>query len=243
MGRAEGLGELELLLVEVDGDDRIGLEDRGGADRRQTDAADAEDRNGLAGPHLCGVQHGAGAGQHRAADDAADIARMLLRDRHDQFLRGLHVARPGIDRAVRGLALEGGACHHPSGWPAHRGARHPGDDALVADLDVGDVLADAGHDAGAFMAEQERAGDAVIVHLVQLRMAHAAGVKLDGDLIRTGIGQLQLFEQETSTDFGLHSGDGLHCPASLGWLLGLPRASSRHYSRSFAHCTANFAGQ
>src|SRR5579859_6493135 len=83
-----------------------------------------------------------------------------------------------------------------------------------------DVRADAADHAGAFMAEQQRPAEAVIVHLVQLRMTHAAGIKLYGDLVGTGIGQLQFFDQELSTNLGMDRGLGFHRTGSLLFLVG-----------------------
>ena len=100
------LGEGEFFFVEVDGDDRIGADDGGRANGRQADAADTEHGDRFARAHLGCVQHGAGACEHCAADDAGQVARMIMRDGHHQILAGLHVARPGVDVAVGFLAFE-----------------------------------------------------------------------------------------------------------------------------------------
>ena len=93
---------------------------------------------------------------------------MLLGDRHDKVLAGLHVARPRVDMAVSRLPLERGARHYSRRRAAHRYPRHPRDDALVANLHMRHVSTHTGHNACAFMTKQQRAAEAVIMHLVQL---------------------------------------------------------------------------
>lgn len=93
---------------------------------------------------------------------------MVLRNRNDQLLAGLHVTRPCEDIGVRRLSLIGRAGHFPRHRSANRGARNPSDDAQIAFLDVGDVLADPRDDAGALMPEQQRPSESRVVHLMQL---------------------------------------------------------------------------
>ena len=61
--------------VGVDGDDAAGGGDAGGLHDRQADAADADDGDGLARPDLGPVEHGAGAGDDGAADEAGGLER------------------------------------------------------------------------------------------------------------------------------------------------------------------------
>ena len=72
---AEAVREFEFRLVEIDRDDRIRTGHPRADDGGETDAADAEDRDALAALHAGGVDHRAGAGHHRAADDRGDVAR------------------------------------------------------------------------------------------------------------------------------------------------------------------------
>ena len=80
VGRAELLGELELLGHDVDGDDRPGLLQDGAEQRREADAAEAEDGDALPGLDPGRVDRGADAGQDRAAEQGGELERQL-RDR------------------------------------------------------------------------------------------------------------------------------------------------------------------
>ena len=54
-----------------------------------------------------------------------------------------------------------------------------------------------------------------IVHLVQLRVADAAGIELDGHLVGPGIPQLDFLEAQRAPDLGLHGGNGFHLSGGL----------------------------
>ncbi len=73
MGGAEGLGKFEFVVIQIDGDDRVRAGDLGAHHCRQTDSANAENHHALPGLHGGRVDHRAGAGHHRTADDGGHI--------------------------------------------------------------------------------------------------------------------------------------------------------------------------
>ena len=75
VGRAERLRHLELVGVDVDGEDAAGLGHHRALDRRQADAAEAEHGDGRARFDLGGVEHRADAGGDAAAEQADLVER------------------------------------------------------------------------------------------------------------------------------------------------------------------------
>ena len=73
------------------------------------------------------------------------------------------------------------------------------------------------------MPEDHGAGLLTVVHLVELGVADAAGQELDGGLVRLGIGDFQLVDEEGLIDADL---DG--CPAShfFSWEVSFGRTQS-----------------
>ena len=69
MGCAESFGELELFVVEIDGNNRIGTGDAGANYGRQTDAADPEYGHTLSRLDVSRADNRTCAGHYRAADD------------------------------------------------------------------------------------------------------------------------------------------------------------------------------
>ena len=198
------LGRLELLGVDVDGDDRGRAGQRGAGDRGDADAAAADDGDGLAAGDLAGVDRGADAGHHAAAEQAdgggtgrrVDLGALaggdqgLLRERADAERRGQLGARPSarvifcvalwvLKQYCRLAALAG---------PALAADRPPVEDHEVARRDIGDVGADGLDDARGLVAEQERevVVDAALA-VVQVGVADPAGLDLHHGLARTGV--------------------------------------------------------
>ena len=79
---AEGAGGRELVGAGVDGDHRVTERPRH-QQRGHPDAAEADDHHGVAGGRPRGVQHGAPAGEHRAAEKRGDLGGDVGRYRHD----------------------------------------------------------------------------------------------------------------------------------------------------------------
>ncbi len=88
VGGAEVLGPFELLVVDVDGDDRGGTGQIGAGDRRVADTAASEHGDRVAAPDVAGVHRGAEAGHHAAAEQAGRRGRRLGIDRG--ALAGVH---------------------------------------------------------------------------------------------------------------------------------------------------------
>ena len=80
------LGHLQLVVAQVDGDDRLGAGERGALDAVEADAAAAEHRDRPAGLDTGGVEHRADPGHHAAADQRRLLQRDLLVDRDDHVL-------------------------------------------------------------------------------------------------------------------------------------------------------------
>ena len=191
VGCAEALGELQLGVVQIHGDDRIRAAHSCPDDRRKPHAANAEDGDRIASPHVRGVEHGTGAGHHRAADDGGDVAGDFRRRLDHELLVRKRVVGPGED--VLRDRFGAPDIERRRGWRGAGVGRvpgHPGDEHGVAFVDVGDRSALLHDDAGGFVAEQRRAPPWP-VHLMQLGVADAGGVLPHHHLGRPRIGQLQ----------------------------------------------------
>ena len=214
----------------ADRNDALAAHDTRGHDRRQTDAADAEDRDRVAEAGLEDVDDGAEAGQEAAAQrpeqaqidvgihhgDLALIGDGVggeggLAEEHAQ-IGAVFLVKTG--RAVRQLAEE--VQREPG--VAARGVTADavialaavlvGQNDVVAGLDAVDHGADLFHDAGALMAQH--AGDRPRRHLVasaQVRVAAAARDDLDKYLVCLRLVQLDLLERELALFIGDSSFD------------------------------------
>ena len=80
MGHAEAAAPVLLAVVDVDADDLVGAHHFGALDDVEPDAAEAEHDDVGARRHLGGVDDGADAGRHTAADVAALVERARLRE-------------------------------------------------------------------------------------------------------------------------------------------------------------------
>ena len=124
-----------------------------------------------------------------------------------------------LRRVVRGEAVPGSAAQ---AGPARAAHRPPVEDDEVAGRDVGDAVADRLDDAGGLVAEQER--EVVVdpaLAVVQVGVAHAAGLHRDHRLAGAGVGHQHrgefdgrvLLPGDNALD-SLHSGDRRHETAS-----------------------------
>src|SRR5699024_6601567 len=200
---SEVLRPIELLLVDVQGDDRPGTGQSRTGDRGTADSAAADDGHGLAAGDLTGVDGRTGAGHDTAADQPDDsgvgFAELRARphshagrlgegaDAQRRFEFGAvgqgHLLRSivGVE-AVPGLTALAGTAVTADGAPV--------EDDEVADLDARDAFADLGDDAGGFMTEQEREAIAdSALTVVEVGVADAARLHIDDDLSRTGLGE------------------------------------------------------
>ena len=66
----------------IDGNHRLGARCDRAEHRRQANTAQAPDRDTLAGPHLCRVEHGANARQHGATEQRSNGGRHISIDFH-----------------------------------------------------------------------------------------------------------------------------------------------------------------
>ena len=138
VGRAEGPGELELRLVEVDGDDRVRSHPAGRDHGTEAHAAHPEDRHALAPLNACGVVDGARARHDGTADDRGDVVAGRLGHLHHVLLVGDGGVRPREDIACGDLASSAQLQRDRFGRSVRvrRVARDPGQEDLVAFPDV-----------------------------------------------------------------------------------------------------------
>ena len=215
----KSLAHCELLVVDVDGDDRGGPGQIGPGDRCVADAAASEHGDRVTAPDVAGVHRCAETGHHAASEQSGGGGRGLGIDRralarvHQRLVdEGADAERRrqlgavgqrhllgGVERreAVPRLALQArpaGAAHRP-----------PVEDHVVAGLDVGDAGADGLDDAGRLVAEQERelVVDAALA-VVQIGVAHPARLDLDDGLARPRVGDDDRLERDRGT---LRTGD------------------------------------
>ena len=87
MGHAETAAPIFLRIVDVDADDLVGADHLRALDDVEPDAAETEHDDVGARRHLGGVDHGADARRHAAADVAALVERRVLADLGDRDLR------------------------------------------------------------------------------------------------------------------------------------------------------------
>ena len=169
VGGAEAAGHRLLVGVGVDHDDAAGGGDAGGLDGRLADAAGADDRHRLARLDLGPVEHRPGAGDDRAADEAGSLERDLGVDDDglglcDHDLLGEH-AGVGEAEGLLAAGREGplvppervsavGRLAPVAGVAAPAVAQR-GQHDVVADLHLGDGVADLLDHTGALVAEDD----------------------------------------------------------------------------------------
>ena len=222
---AERLGcRIALSLIDVYSNHRGRTRKRRTSHGSQTDAAEAEDHDGLAALDVTGVHGGAEAGHDAAAEQAGRgrvglrvhlrallfVHEGLLRERADAQGRG-ELGAVGKRHALGGVvgveavlrvALAAGAA-----LAAHCA---PVQHHEIAFGDVGDVLADRLDDTSRLMAEQERERIFdVAVAVRQVRVAHAGGLDLDHNVVGAGLGDHNVHDLDRGAllagDYSLHS--------------------------------------
>src|ERR1035437_5207794 len=117
MGHAKAAAPFLLGIVEVDADDLVGAHHAGALDHVQPDAAEAEHDHVGAGRHLRGIDHGAHARRHAAADVTALVKWRIFADfcdcdfqqhREVRESRAAHV----VENRLALVAEAGGAVGH-----------------------------------------------------------------------------------------------------------------------------------
>ena len=234
MRHAEALAPRLLVVVDVDADDHVGAGEPQPLDDVEPDAAEPEhDRLG-AGLDLGGVEHGADAGGHAAADIADLVERRVLADLRDRDLRqhgeigegrAAHVvvqllAADGEARgAVRhhALALRGADRGAEIGLARQAGRALPAfgrveRDDVIALLHRRDAGPDIDHDAGALMTQDRReqpfrvgAGERELVGV-----ADAGGLDLDQHLAGLRPFEIDVHDLERLGLLQCDSGTGFH---------------------------------
>jgi hypothetical protein len=91
--------------------------------------------------------------------------------------------------------------------PTYRRPWNPGDDGVIALLQVCHVAADMRHNSGAFVAKAQRSFRVRVPHLVQLGMTDTRRKQLDDDLIRSWVRDLNLIDGEWSAVLRVNCGD------------------------------------
>ena len=97
VGRPEALGEREFVVVDIHRDDRVCAAHAGAAYGGQADAADAENRNAFPFLHVGRIEHRAGAGHDRAADDGGHVLGDVVVRFHHVLMIGEGMICPGED--------------------------------------------------------------------------------------------------------------------------------------------------
>ncbi|MEZ5178713.1 MAG: hypothetical protein R2746_10660 [Acidimicrobiales bacterium] len=196
-----------LRRVGVDGDDRPAARQRQALEHVEADAADADDQGRLADARLGPVEHGAGAGEHGAADERGRRQRHLGIDDHrlglvDDRVLGEHA---GVGELERLLAAHGERARQLAGRVAAVGGlaavarvalaavAQGGEHHVVAHLHLGDGVAHLLHHAGALVAEDHRGRerDGAVDH-AHVGVAEAGGVDAHPDLVGADVAHLHV---------------------------------------------------
>src|SRR5215469_2374230 len=205
---------LPLELDRVDDDHVPGASEPRALHRVAADPARAEDDNGVSGPHARRVHGGTPAGRNAAADQARDLPRDLLHERHARPLRDDRVLREGAqgakaaevlvaqvepERAVEehaGPGVEALDAHvrvAGRAGPARAAGRDVGADNGVARLDPAHVRPDRLDDAGTLVtADDWQAHPRIARGDVVVGVAQPGGHDLDPDLVRLRVVELQV---------------------------------------------------
>ena len=205
MRGTELAGQLQLVGAQVHRDDRIGASDRSRAHRRESYSSDPEHGHRLTRLHPRGVDHRPGAGKHRAADDRAQVGRLVGADRHQVLFRNQGVLAPGEHRPRDEAVPVRGPAGTVVLSERQRLAPHPGNDGVVPLPYPRHGGSGAQHHAGGLVAERGRPRPG-IVQFVDLRVADAAGEQLQDRLVRTRIGKIELIDDERLAAGGLDGG-------------------------------------
>src|ERR1035441_5864072 len=163
VGRAELHRLLALVLQRVDGDDVLRAGVASALHRVDADAADAVDRDRVAGRNVRGVHRGSPSGRHPAADehglvqgqvvvdlDGGGLAdHAVLAEGPDHAHGAVLAAGPGNREALAGeVTLQDGGAHVADGLPAggavaaHAAVRDEGTHHVIARSDAGDARPD-----------------------------------------------------------------------------------------------------
>ena len=180
VGCAEAAGELQLVVVDVDGDDPRGVEHPRALDGVEADAAGADHGDGHAGVGGRLVDHRADAGGDGAADQGGDLHRHLIGDGEAGLLGGDDVFAEDAelahledlaavlvvqaDGAVEQPRAGGLVCVAELRLPLAAGGALPAggderEDAAVAGLEFADAGADGFDGARAFVSEHGGQGE------------------------------------------------------------------------------------
>lgn len=195
----------KFLRVPIDRDDLVGAGQAQAHDGGVTDAAAADDRDGVAAGDVAGVHRGTHAG-HDAAAEQSDDRRIgggvdlgalagrdegLVGERADAQCRGqfgavlerhLLLRVVGVEAVLRTTTLAGATLS------AHRA---PVEDDEIADLDGVDALTDGLDDSRGLVPQEERelVVDAAVT-VGQVGVADAARRDRDDGLARPGVGDV-----------------------------------------------------
>ncbi|MNM95684.1 hypothetical protein D3C81_1081390 [compost metagenome] len=207
--------QFQLAVEHVDGDDPPGPGQRRAVDRRQADAAAADHGNRLAGRHLGGIDHRAGAGGDGAADQRGAVQWHVAPDCHAGVFVHEHLLGEGrqvgelrhrlvLVRQTRLIALG------PAGVGGLAQRQVPGQAVLavpavdrqaghhvVARLDRTHLRAHLLDHAGGLMAQHHRRR--VRKHAVdemEVGMADADGAGANQHLARAGLGDGDVLNTE-----------------------------------------------
>ncbi len=202
VGRAATSGEVELGVVDVDGDDLLRVRKAGSLDGGQADPSATDHRDGRAGRNLRGVEDRTHTGQDAAAEEAGAGERECGVDLHHVVLAHEHV----LGEATQCHELVNGAAHvvqargcvgspgvvigeAPVRLPGHAVRTVPAEhgqarDDVVTGPQVADTGADRLDDPGRFVPEDERHGEghSVAAQGVDVAVAHTGCNHADVDL-------------------------------------------------------------
>lgn len=182
VGEAPAGGHVELGVMEIDTDDRVGADHAGGLGDVEADAADAEDDDALADLESGIVVHDADGCGHRASEERCGAEVEVFGDDCQAILGDDGLVVEGGDPA----GIHGAGAPPVFGWLALEAAgRAPVENDVIAGADSGDAFADALDDAGPLVSEE--VGEKFIgalggFDLVDLCAADAAVVQADVDL-------------------------------------------------------------
>jgi hypothetical protein len=203
VGRAELVCPLELSSVDVDGDDGARTDETRPRDRGVPDAAAAEHRHAVVALHTAGIDRGAEARHHPAAEQAGGLGasgrvhlrrlpgsdQRLVRERADAEGGGERYPVAECHRLLRVVGREAVPGLAPLACAALAAHGAPVEDHEVARCDGGDVGADGFDGAGGLVTEQVRevVADAAFA-VVEVGVADTARLHRDERLTRPGVG-------------------------------------------------------
>ena len=227
MRRAEGLRRFQLVVGDVDGDDRRGAGHARALHGIEPDAAAADDDDAAADPHARRVDHGAEAGQHAAGDERGDVERHVRRNGRDlavvdDDMLGESADAHAVDDALSAFALERALpVEREDLFAEHRRAARAGRaeaagadqrrDHGIADLDPRDAGADRLDDARRLVAVDRRQIAAPgALPIEDVAVADRAGLDLDADLALAGLGEVDLLDRQRLSEGAADRGAGFH---------------------------------